>query len=185
MIERFNRTVAQMLATFVQGKKQSWDEYLPFVMLAYRSTIHESTQCTANELMFGRNLALPIDILTSPTPQAVDKPGCPIVYVEWLKKALEESFEYSRSSLKRAAIRQKRYYDRKAGQGGFEVGDWVFRWYPPAAHEKFGSGWTGPYLVVKRLTDLVYKIQASKRAKAKIVHVDHLNEYFFEEGKEP
>ena len=70
-------------------------------------------------------------------------------------------------------------------QGGFEVGDCVFRWYPPAAHEKFGSGWTGPYLVVKRLTDLVYKIQASKRAKAKIVHVDHLKEYFFEEGKEP
>ena len=44
MIERFNRTVAQMLATFVQGKKRSWDEHLPFVMLAYRSTIHESTQ---------------------------------------------------------------------------------------------------------------------------------------------
>ena len=59
------------------------------------------------------------------------------MYVEWLKKALEESFEYSWNSLKWAATRQKRYYDRKAGQGGFEVGDWVFRWYPPAAHEKF------------------------------------------------
>ena len=61
-IERFNRTVAQMLATFVQGKKRSWDEHLPFVMLTYRSMIHESTQCTPNELMFGRNLALPIDV---------------------------------------------------------------------------------------------------------------------------
>ena len=70
MIERFNRTVAQMLVTFRQGKKHSWDEHLLFVMLAYRSTIHESMQCTPNELMFGRNLALPIDILTGPTPQA-------------------------------------------------------------------------------------------------------------------
>ena len=42
MIERFNHTVAQMLATFVQGKKRSWDEHLPFVMLAYGSTIHET-----------------------------------------------------------------------------------------------------------------------------------------------
>ena len=40
-------------------------------------------------------------------------------------------------------------------------------------------------LFVKRLTDLVYKIQASKRTKSKIVHVDHLKEYFSEEGKEP
>ena len=31
----------------------------------------------------------------------------------------------------------------------------------------------------------MYKIQASKRAKAKIVHVDHLKGYFFEEEKEP
>ena len=42
----------------------------------------------------------------------------------------------------------------------------------------------GLYLIVEQLTDLVYKIQASKRAKAKIVHVDHLKEYFFKEGKE-
>ena len=65
----FNRTVAQMLATFVQGKKRCLDEHLPFVMLAYRSTIHDSMQCTPNELMFGRSLALPNDILTGPTPR--------------------------------------------------------------------------------------------------------------------
>ena len=46
MIERFNRTVAQMLATFVKGNRKTWDEHLPFLMLAYLSTVHESTQCT-------------------------------------------------------------------------------------------------------------------------------------------
>ena len=53
MIERFNRTVAQMLAIFVKGNRKTWDEHLPFLMLAYWSTVHESTQCTANELMYG------------------------------------------------------------------------------------------------------------------------------------
>ena len=56
---------------------------------------------------------------------------------------------------------------------------------PPAAHGKFGSGWTGPYLVIQRLTDLLYWIQASKRARSKVVHVDHLERYYFEDGKEP
>ena len=55
----------------------------------------------------------------------------------------------------------------------------------PAAHGKFGSGWTGPYLVIQRLTDLLYRIQASKRARSKVVHVDHLERYYFEDGKEP
>ena len=34
MIEQFNRTVAQMLATFVKGNRKTWNEHLPFLMLA-------------------------------------------------------------------------------------------------------------------------------------------------------
>ena len=41
MVERFNRTLAQMLATFARGHRGDWDEHLPFVMLAYRSTVHQ------------------------------------------------------------------------------------------------------------------------------------------------
>ena len=54
----------------------------------------------------------------------------------------------------------------------------MYRWYPPAAHAKFGSGWTGPYLVINKLSDLVYQIQASKRSKPKVVHLDHLKPYY-------
>ena len=39
-------------------------------MLAYRSTLHESTQCTPNKLMYGWNVALPIDVLAGPSPRA-------------------------------------------------------------------------------------------------------------------
>ena len=54
----------------------------------------------------------------------------------------------------------------------------MFRWYPPAAHAKFGSGWTGPYLVTRKISDLVYQIQGSKRSKPKVVHLDHLKPYY-------
>ena len=56
---------------------------------------------------------------------------------------------------------------------------------PPAAHGKFGSGWTGSYLVIQKLTDLFYRFQASKRARPKVVHVDHLKKYYFEDDEEP
>ena len=94
-IEWFNRTVGQMLATFVKGNRKTWDEHLPFLMLAYLSTVHESTQCTPIELM-----ALPIDVIAGPSPRASEIPQCPVVYVEWLHTSLENSFRHARESLK-------------------------------------------------------------------------------------
>ena len=55
----------------------------------------------------------------------------------------------------------------------------------PVAHRKFGSGWIGPYLVIQRLTDLLYRIQDSKRVRPRVVHVDHLKKYYFEDDEEP
>ena len=127
--------------------------------------LHESTRSSPNMMVFGRDLALPIDVIAG-TPTVEDIPKCPIVYIEWLRGALEKSFEHARDALRRAASRQKREYDKKAATHAYSIGQWVYRWYPPAAHA--GSGWTGPYLVINKLSDLVYQIQASKRSKPKV-----------------
>ena len=73
--------------------------------------------------MYGWNVALPIDVIAGPSPRASEIPQCPVVYVEWLRTSLENSFRHARESLKRAASRQKKYYDQKAGESGFKVGD--------------------------------------------------------------
>ena len=38
MVERFNRTVKAMLSKFVNESQDDWDEHLPYVMMAYRSS---------------------------------------------------------------------------------------------------------------------------------------------------
>lgn len=43
MIERFNRTLQQMLAMFVNDYKDDWDEHLPLLTMAYRASVQEST----------------------------------------------------------------------------------------------------------------------------------------------
>ena len=43
MIERFNRTCLMMSSMFVNDRRDNWNELLPFVMHAYRTSIHEST----------------------------------------------------------------------------------------------------------------------------------------------
>ena len=59
MVERFNRTLATMLRAFVNENQRDWDEQLPYVMMAYRSTEHETTGLTPNMLMLGRETATP------------------------------------------------------------------------------------------------------------------------------
>ena len=63
MVERANRTIENMLSAFVSENQKDWDEYLPLLMLAYRSSIHEATGVSPCEMMFGRHISLPIDLL--------------------------------------------------------------------------------------------------------------------------
>ena len=39
LVERFNRTLLMMLAMFVDENKDDWDDLLPAVMMAYRSSV--------------------------------------------------------------------------------------------------------------------------------------------------
>lgn len=59
----------------------------------------------------------------------------------------------------------------------FEVGNWVWRWYPPKAGLKLGLGWTGPYLVIDIISDMTCAVQKSPQSPIVNVHKDHLKLY--------
>ena len=63
MVERFNKTLCTMLSAYVSDHHRDWDEYLPCVMMAYRSAEQETTGCTPNRLMLGREVTSPLDIM--------------------------------------------------------------------------------------------------------------------------
>ena len=45
-----------------QVLEDTWDDELPMLMMAYRSSIQESTKFTPSQLMFGNEIQLPIDV---------------------------------------------------------------------------------------------------------------------------
>ena len=59
LVERFNRTLLAMLAMFVSREHDNWDDLLPFMMLAYNTTVHTSTGFTPHRLVFGEECSLP------------------------------------------------------------------------------------------------------------------------------
>ena len=61
--------------------------------------------------------------------------------------------------LKQAVYRQKQQYDQNLKPRKYSVDSFVWRWYPPTAGVKLGLGWTGPYKVIQKCSDITYQIQ--------------------------
>ncbi|GBM33260.1 Alpha-methylacyl-CoA racemase [Araneus ventricosus] len=78
IIERFNRTILNHLALFVSRNQPDWDTHLPLFLLAYRSTELEVIGLTPAEMLFGRTLRLPCDILFG---QSSETPSSPNEYI--------------------------------------------------------------------------------------------------------
>ena len=176
MVERLNRTIQDMLAMYIDNYQRDWDDHLPFVVSAYRNSIHESTGCTPNLIMFGHEISIPLDLMVG-RPNYLDEDMCSVEYVEWLKQATSEAHKCAREQMGKSTARQKKYYDCKAKVRKYKPGDWVWRWYPPKGKLKFGSGWTGPFLIIRVISDVLIQIQFSESSPVKVVHIDHLKPY--------
>ena len=63
MVERSMKTIKEMLTAFVDKNQKNWDQYLPLLMMAYRSSVHESTGVSPSSMMLGREITLPVDLV--------------------------------------------------------------------------------------------------------------------------
>lgn len=179
MVERFNRTLEQMLRMYVSNKQADWDKHLPYVMLAYRSTVHSSTGFTPNKLMLGREVELPLHTVVG-RPEA-EPPANEVEYVTKLQQSLETAHIQARANLKRSAMHQKKQYDHKATRtGGYYRGQAVY-YYDESRRKgvshKLKGGWKGPFIVVEEIDDKLCKIQESQNKLPMVVHVDKLRPY--------
>ena len=102
-----------MLAMFVSQEHDNWDDLLPFMMLAYNTTVHTSTGYTPYRLVFGDECNLPGNLVHREL-RADPPPGDPGTYASWVQQALYESYDEVRAQQQRATHRQKRNYDSKA-----------------------------------------------------------------------
>jgi hypothetical protein len=89
--------------------------------------------------MFGHEISSPVDLILG-NPQGTPNPTCPLEYVELMKNILSETYDFVNDNLKRAALKEKKYYDRGLKPRQFSEGDYVWRWYPPTAVAKLALG---------------------------------------------
>ena len=178
-VERLNRTLINMLSAFTSDVVNDWDIHLPYLLMAYRTSVHSSTGCTPHIMVYGNEANLPID-LVFPTPDDDNRPPCAPEYVEYLRNTIRTTHDFARDHLRKSAIRQKRGYDAHAKERPpFQLGDLVRYYYLPTTQgNKFARPWTGPWRVTARPTEIDYTIQkVSEPGKTRTVHFDLLKRY--------
>ena len=67
-VERLNRVILQALRCFINNRQDTWDEKLPYILGAIRSTVNRSTGFTPNKLMLGREVTNPLKLMTGESP---------------------------------------------------------------------------------------------------------------------
>ena len=177
MVERFNRTLVQEIAKRCRHGQNDWDMYIPTILMAYRSAEHEATGYTPAQLMVGRELRIPLDLLFERPPDAQDV--CTTDYAKSQRDRMCIIRTQAERNLKIAAGTMKRMTDVKATSGSeaLEENDPVWLYNPrrkKGQSPKLQSPWEGPYRVVKKLSAVTYRIQKNKQSPCKVVHFNRL-----------
>ena len=153
---RFNRTLLEMLSTTV-ADEHDWDLSLPTLLLAYRTSLQETTGTTPFQLMFGRNPYLPEDVLYSLPVASHDSVT---QYTRVLKGRLQRSYRTVIKHAQQKQNHQKVVYDHGVRGSPYGVGDLVL--HSPAVPRgkswKLHKPWQGPYSMVKAISPIVYRI---------------------------
>jgi hypothetical protein len=86
----------------------------------------------------------------------------------------------------------KRRYDRKSDVTGYQAGDAVYLYSPHVKRglsPKLARKWHGPFKVIERLTDVVYRVQQSPKGRIQTVNRYRLHRFnqtlperWFEDG---
>ena len=145
--------------------------------MAYRTASHEATGVTPAKLTMGRQLRLPLDLLLGPAPKGQEPKVTKDEYLAKLQQGLQVAHSFARTRLNVTTDRMKTWYNLDATARMLEAGDVVWLYRPlrkKGLSPKLIKPWVGPYVIVKRINDLVYRIRLSPQSKPMVVHRNRL-----------
>ena len=174
-VERINRTLGQSIRTAIlestQQNQDDWDDKIPIIAGAIRSTVNRGTGFTPNKLMLGREVYQPLELVCG-----VEREEKPVYeYIQQLERDMSDAHITARKALKSGQCRQKRDYDVNIHTTKYKVGDAVLLVNSATKIgqcKKLQPLWLGPFLIVEVISNILYKISGQKRSF--VVHHDRL-----------
>ena len=135
LVEQANRSVKTYLTSVLSQNnliRNYWDRWLLEMAYSYNTSVHSTTNFTPAQLMFGRNLRIPIDILYGTVDEKYKH-----VSTETFAKQLSQMYAIACQNMGMKQMRYKTYYDQKVVDSKLQVNDLVYVYLPRLRNVKF------------------------------------------------
>ncbi|XP_076059737.1 uncharacterized protein LOC143036366 [Oratosquilla oratoria] len=177
LCERFNGTLKKMLRRMMSEQPKEWPRFIALLLFAYREVPQSSLKHSPFELIYGRQVRGPLQMLRELWDDDVPDPvvSSTYEYVLNLADRLQAKCELAEEELVKAKEVQRSQFDRKAELREFLPGDKCLL-LMPTSHNKLLATWLGPFEVVARNSEINYTIQMGHH-KTKRFHVNMLKNY--------
>ncbi len=179
LVERFNRTLKNMVRKFVKEDAKNWDKWLEPLLFAVREVPQASTGFSPFELLYGRQPRGVLDVIKESWEEGPSNSRNEIQYVLDLRAKLHTLGRLSMENLLQAQDKQMRLYNRGTRLRQFTPGDKVLVLLPTSS-SKLLAKWQGPFVVTRRVGELDYEVKRTDRGDA--CQIYHLNLKRWNEG---
>lgn len=178
--ERMNRTLEEMLRSFVGPFHNDWDKYLVACEFAYNSSKQASSGVSPFYVNYGFEPTVPLTVLSG-TPVSSDNDSAN-QYLDRIHAATDAA----KAQIAKAQARQAAFYDKSKRDLTFQVGDRVLLSVEHFAHmpshvaaygavKKLNSKYYGPFRVKAIVSPVAYLLELPAVMKVHpVIHVSRL-----------
>ena len=176
LVERFNGTMKQMLKRWCAEQPNEWDRYIGPLLFAYREVPQESTGFSPFELLYGRTVRGPMQILRElwTKDDSDEEVRNSYQYVVDLRERLEETLKIACQNVTQSQKKYKHHYDKKSRPRRLSISDRVLVLLP-SHNNKLLMQWKGPYRVTNVLNGCNYRVHV--KGKERTYHINLLKKY--------
>lgn len=156
LTERFHRTLADMIAVYVQPDHKNWDTLLPFLTFAYNTAVQRTTCYSPFYLVYGRTPTTFLDVSFFSSHGN----SCQSSSEEYISR-LAQSRHQARINTEARQHERKIIYDESHRVVSFQPGDEVLLLTPirtPGLCDKFQPRFIGPYIVLEQTSPVNYRV---------------------------
>ena len=159
-VERQHLNIKRALTAICKNKVTTWNQHLPTILFSLRVAKNRITNLSPYQMVFGSLPRTRLEHIFG------DPPGQQFYnnrheYVEALKHRIQVAHQWARKNISNAVARTRLQYNKT--KNIYEVGDKVWLFSPRVSRtgqrRTFKSVWSGPWTIIKKLSDVSYEIK--------------------------
>ena len=176
MLERWRASFKSMVRKSGVDSRD-WDTYLKYLLFAYRSAPHTVMGFTPFELIYGRDVRGPLEMLKQGWLEGSIPEKALHEWLEQLRDRLVSMAELVSTRESASKVKMKDTYDKKSRPRELDVGSMVLM-RVSGLIGKLDDSWDGPYEVVDKISPVTYQLAIPGRgSKPQTVHINMLRQW--------